>query len=187
MQVVPAIPQRPFHCLTVLWARYDFLLQIWNVCHAVSKRFAFPVVCKQTAVFMLIDLVSLICTFKTINYLGMMSVTLFSSSNGKKLYSTHLQFVPCVCVCVCVRACLCVCLCVRVCVCVSVCVRVCVSEYAHVYAFVRIQYSFAFVLMVCVRSNNPLLPRACFMYHQLKLKKFCIQPTQCIYVFYVRS
>jgi len=48
---------------------------------------------------------------------------------------------------------------------------VCVCEQAHVYAFVRIQYTFAFVLMVYVGSNNPLLPRACFMYHQLKLKK----------------
>ena len=75
------------------------------------------------------------------------------------LSATHLQFVVCVCVCVC--------------------------EHAHVYAFVRIKYSLAFVLIVYVGRINPLLPRACFMYHQLKLKKFCILPTQCIYVFYV--
>ena len=71
------------------------------------------------------------------------------------------------------------------CVCVCVCMYVCVCEHALVYAFVRIQYALAFVLIVYVGRVNPLLPRACFMYHQLKLKKFCILATQCIYMFYV--
>ena len=49
----------------------------------------------------------------------------------------------------------------------SVCVCVCVR--ALVFAFVRIQHSLAFVSVVCVGNINPLLPRACFMDHQLKL------------------
>jgi hypothetical protein len=83
MQIVAPIPWRSFHCLTMQWACYEFLLQIWNVCHTVSKSFACHVVYKQTAVFTLMDLVSQICTFQVVSYFGMMSVALFSSSNKK--------------------------------------------------------------------------------------------------------
>ena len=83
MQILSPVPWPSFHCLTVLWARYELLLHIWSFCHAVSKRFAFPVVYKQAAVYMLIGLVCQICTFKIINYFVTMSVALFSSSNEK--------------------------------------------------------------------------------------------------------
>jgi len=64
---------------------------------------------------------------------------------------------------------------------------VCVCEYAHVYAFVRIPYSFAFVLVVSFGSNNPLLPRACFMYNHLKLKNLSSCPHSAFMCFMLKG
>jgi hypothetical protein len=145
----------------MLWSRYELLLQIWSFRHAVSKTFAFPVVCKQTAVCMLTVLVSQRCTVKVINYFGMMSVPLFSSSNEKKMIIFPSSAVRSVCVCL--RVCACAraraCVCVNTPMCLPSCVYSALLLFVSVICVGRINpvFSCAYLCGLCTSQNQQRL------------------------------